>query len=432
MKKTVLFSVFLVVAVAMTSCLRSDDLEILRHPIHVTGTVEPQYGIPVVSGELNINDLLSSLSATYQGMITSDPVVTVEYDTAYSDTIRGAIEYTNMGKGVIKGSKGDIWYSKDTTIVDTIDIDFFNDVDYRGQIDIEHIWLNLGVRAYGICSEIVRPHVRARFENLTISYDDHDGNRKSFTNFSVGRIDIDDITDGLQRQFDSIDISDIVNDMPRRIFTTYRMKFRVNEALLDENMANMTYSELLDTIRMTRFIYAADLKVTMPLSVQFNDLNFTYNLDLGSGLSSVNLDSILASISQGVNVDIEKMRFRLSLDNGIPLDMVLNASMLNANGDSIIGLFKDVPIASANVGPSSDNPAILVAIGDRNTSAETVLNNNDIDKLNQARYIKVDLKTDSNNKHVSIRRSDFLKLKGYIIVKPSVNVDIPVIDNGIF
>ena len=185
MKKSTLFIAVLLVCGALSSCLRSDDLEVLRHPINVTGSISPQYGIPVASGEMNINDLLSNLSSEYQGLITDDNVITLDYEAHMSDTILAFSQIPNFMGNVAPARNyakdGTTWYSKDTTIIDTIDIDFFTDVaDLSGQIDMEHIWLNLAVRAYGECPESIRPYVRATFDNLAIKYEDHNGTLKTF------------------------------------------------------------------------------------------------------------------------------------------------------------------------------------------------------------------------------------------------------------
>ena len=140
MKKITLFASILLFLGMLTSCLRSDDWELLRHPIHVTGSANPQYGIPVVTGELNINDLMSSFSADYAGMITDDEIVTIEYQIDLRDTILALSEISLKGNKPappeINNDEPKFWIPKDTTLVDTIDIDFFNDVDYVGQINI--------------------------------------------------------------------------------------------------------------------------------------------------------------------------------------------------------------------------------------------------------------------------------------------------------
>lgn len=433
MKKTLLF-LALAASVTFSSCLRSDDLEILRHPIHVTGSVSPEFGIPVASGELNINDLLSHLSSNYQGLITDDDVITVEYNTELSDTIYAFSQIPNIGsKGgfeIEDAKDGLVWYSKDTVITDTVDIDFFDDVNFNGSVNMEHIWVDLAVRAYGECPESIRPHVRGTFQDLDVKYEDHGGTVHTFTDFTVSPIVINDITDGFERHFDSVDVAPIANDMPRRLILSYRLRFSVSDQFINENIANLYMGQVLDSVRMSKLIYTADINVTMPLSVQFNNLTFSFDtIDLGDGLSSVNLDSIIASISSGLSVDIDKSLIRLVLNNGIPMEFTLSAEMQDGAGNKLIELVDGATIASSYVALGTDGR--YRATGDRQTVVESVLSNSDIDKLSRARNMKVVLRTDSDNKHVVIRRTDFLRLKAYLQTNPTVHIDIPVTDGGI-
>lgn len=443
MRKIMLFAAVLFAAGAMTSCLRSDDWEMLRHPIHVTGEANPRYGIPVATGEMNINDLLSSFSGDYSGMITSDEIITVKYDTSLSDTIKALSNFSLKSTPKIPALKGGepkgMWVSKDTTMIDTIDIDFFNDVDLAGQIDIEHIWLTLAVGAYGRSGseDLIRPYVRARFLNLRISYEDHNGNLKTFSGMPSANVQINDIFEGFNKHFDSVDVASIVNDMPRRIFTSYTFRFQVNTDLVTSNIMTMPYAEILDSVQMTELIYSADLNVSLPLSVEFHNLRYSFDVDLGDGLSSVNLDSIIHEISSDINFDIDSARFRLTLYNGIPLNLTLDAAMQDENGNNLVRLFNNQTIHSANLASNPANPSQYIAISEKETTLETRLTSADIDKLDRAKKMKVTIRIDSQNittgnyLHVCIRRSDYLRLKGFLIINPSLNVDIPLTNSGI-
>ena len=89
MKKRVFFATVVALAcTSLTSCIKSDDLNMLRHPITVTGEMNPTFGIPVGNGEMNMNDLLTSLSSNYNGMISdTGEVITVRYSMSSNDTV---------------------------------------------------------------------------------------------------------------------------------------------------------------------------------------------------------------------------------------------------------------------------------------------------------------------------------------------------------
>ncbi|MBR1766688.1 MAG: hypothetical protein IJ745_06595 [Bacteroidales bacterium] len=437
MKKNRIFVLIVAAVGLLSSCLRSDDLELLRHPIHVTGSVNPEYGVPVAYGEMNINDILSRLSEQYQGIITDDEVITVQYQATGSDTIYALSNMPSFSSApVIRqhhvGAKDEpIWYYKDTIVMDTIDVDFFNDVQLNGGIDISHIWLTLGVSAYGDLWDTLVPYIHAQFDNLSISYDDHDGVRKTFSGLSVDPVVINDITDGFERHFDSVDIARIINDMPRRVYATYRLRFQVSSDVQNSDISSLPFNQVLDSVRMTRFIYSADINLNMPLSVKFNDLSFSYNLDLGDGLAEVDLNSIGQNVSEGLSIDVDSSLLRMTLDNGIPLEMTLDAILKDANGRDLKTLFSNELVKAPVLMANPNNPLDTVAFGSSRSILETHLDADDLQLLSQAKTIKVNLKINSRNTHVSIRRDDFLKIKVFLRVHPSVAVDISLTDDGL-
>lgn len=433
MKRKTFFLTIVLVCAALASCLRSDDLEILRHPIHVTGSLNPQYGIPVATGEMNINDILSHLSAEYQGLLVEDEeVVTIAYETMMSDTIYAFSQIPDVAPMPRNTTKdGSMWFSKDTVITDTIDIDFFNDVEFSGQLNIEHIWLDLAVTAYGQCPESVRPYVKASFDNLVVSYDDHNGVHKPFNAVSVNPIEITDINEGFSHEFQQVDVADMANDMPRRIYTSYRMRFSVSSEFIASAISSMYFGEILDSLRMSKLIYAADMAVTIPMSVQFDNLNYSYDLDLGDGLSSVNLDSIANSIAEGISVDIDTSILRLALDNGIPMEFTLGATLVDGNGNNLLEVFNNRTIASAATVPDPQDNNRFMAGESVRTVVEKKLTADELALLDDAKSLHLTLRIDTQNKHVTIRRSDFLKIKAYLQVRPTVDIDIAVTDNGI-
>ena len=81
--------------------------------------------------------------------------------------------------------------------------------------------------------------------------------------------------------------------------------------------------------------------------------------------------------------------------------------------------------------PDPATPTHYMATSGVKTTLEAKLDQKDLDKLNKARNLKVILTTDTNNKHVTIRREDFLKIKAYLQLHPVVDIDVTVSENGI-
>lgn len=437
MKKTILFTVVLAFVGMMTSCLRDDDWNILKHPIHVTGTVDPTWGVPIASGEMNMNDLLSHLSSEYQGVIDPDSnVITVTYDMSASDTIWAFSAISK--KGSPKGSsspKGNI-YTKDSVILDTINIDLFSNVNSLDSISVAHAWLDLTVRAFSdYCSEMVRRNTTVLFDSLEIWYNDKAGNLKQFNPTEIDlqsfSVLVTDIREGFYHSFPTIDVAAILNDLPTRLITKYHLKFNVSDSIISQNIFSMSLPQILDSLRMTKFIYAADLDLQIPLSLQVKNMQTTFDLDLGAGLSSLNLDSIVKTLDEGISVEITNSKFTLNLENGIPLNLLLTARFFDANGVLKLTVFNNAQVPSSNVAQVPGDPLSWYATTPTQKTLSSQLNKNDLDKIKDAKTLQLTLTIDSNNKHVLLDRDDNLKVQAYMLVHPTANIDITITENGL-
>ncbi len=441
MKKTLLFAALLALAGVFTSCIRDDDWEMLKHPIHVTGSINPYWGVPVAYGQLNMNDILTHFSGNYQGYIDpNNDTITVVYNTNASNTIYAFSAFMKGTKApTLKGNPGAkaMLYTRDSVFVDTIDIDFFNDVNSLDSINIAHFMVDLKVSAKAIfrsetSANLVAPHVHAVFDSLEIWYDSHDDVHKKFDpadmNLDTVRVMVNDIREGFKLNFTTVDMADVANDMPKRIYARYHFKLNVSDSIISQNIADMPIGQILDSLQATQLSYSGDLHVEMPLNIEVENMHYNFDLDMGEGLNTVNLDSILQNISEGIAVNIDDSKFRLILDNGIPLNLTLSASAYDENGLYLWTAFTNELIPSANLAQDPLDPITWYAVSPSHKELMVELDQNDIEALNKATTLRVSLMVGSNNKHVAVKKDDYLKLKAYIQIHPTVDFDIDVND----
>ena len=441
MKKTVIFATLLTMLGVMSSCIRDDDWELFKHPIHVQGSVDPHWGIPVAYGEMNFSDLLSRLSAQYNGYVNPDSnIITVEYQGHASDTIYASSFVSGLKAPRPSASKSGTYFTKDSVIVDTVYVDFFDDVNSLEGLYLSHVWLDLKVRAWGDCPAMVAPYVKVQFDSLEVWYDDHYDAHKKFTSTDIDldtvKIIVDDVRQGFYKDFPTIDMARVVNDLPKRVYARYHMKVQVSNDIITQNIASMPISDILDSLSMTKFIYEGDLAIEMPLEVRMDDLFYTFDVDLGEGLSGVNLDSIFRSVSDGLSVDVGESKFRMKLDNGIPLNLTLTAKAYEGDPSVPSNLrwiaFNNETIASAELGAIPGDPIIKQAVSPKTTMLEVDLDSADIEALKKCTKMRVSIMVaTTNHEHVAIKRNDFLKLSAFIQVHPTAKIDIVVTENGI-
>ena len=444
MKRKLIFAVLVACVGVMTSCMRDEDWDLFNHPIHVSGTVDPYLGVPVAYGELNMNDIISSLSSEYSGYFNPDSVLmTIEYDTLVSDTIH-AINLIPLpplpptppvpaGKGM-KSADTNYW-SKDTVIVDTLDYDFFSNVNSLDGINVAHVWVDLNVGVWGDCPSSVAEHMNARFDSLKIFYIDHNDSLKQFTNSNLDNlaVDITDIRTGFRESFERVDVQSILNDRPKKIIAKYHFRLNIEKDFINESITNMMLGQIvgLDSLQMTKLVYSAEMKLQMPMQIRVDNMNYTFNVDLGDGLSSVNLDSIIKLIDQGIDIEVLDTKLRLKVENNIPIDMVLSAALIDEEGYTLSVVFFNEAIPAANISPVPEEPTIYYSSSPTVKELVKKFTASEIKKIPQAKKMRVNLLVGSNNKHVQIRRNDMLKLKAYLQVHPVADFDIEVSNNGL-
>lgn len=448
-KKMPIVAAALMLTAAVTSCIKDDDLEIFKNPFRVQGEIDPYYGFPIAYGELNFNDIISRLSSDYTGYLdTTTNLLTVRY---HAETEGSIVPLSLQGvyatprsasrpSPALLGSKDadPVWYSIDTMFRDTIDIDIFDNADiqkiveYRDSISISHLWLNLSAAVKGrYASESIKDmfneYVNATFDSLTVKYVDYDGNTQDFLDFSSNPIVISDITTGAQKHFDSIDVAPIINAFPKRLITTFRMRLKASSEIVSSNIQNVHFVEALDSLRMTHFDYSGALDVAVPFNLRVNHLHFSYDLDVDG--SRANLDSLISSISEDLEADINDARIIFACTNGIPLEFMLNATFLAEDESPLfdIKLDKepgDTAINAPNIVPTEPGSEVCMVESPVLSRLIATISNDEVNMLKQARKIRVSFRFGTaQQRHVVLSRNDFLRLKLYLQIHPKVSFD---------
>ena len=452
MRKQLLFVAVLSVAALFASC-RKDDID-PRKPFRVQGEVDPGFSLPVIgSGQLNLNDLLTTFDGTFSGMILEDDVITFHYDTSVSQRI-------NVGSG-FKGErhtyKGRTFTKDATTIsVDTlisyeIPMDFFEKVsDIDAQI--AHLWMNLDVYVRGGCPENVEADLR---ENATISLNRL--NIRYLTPNSTDTVDFDDnaslsdslvihdIIEGGSVKFSNVNLASIINDRPSKLFASFHMNINVKNSYADSILAHPDqidkFSAMLDSLKMTWLQYDADLSVDLPFEIKINTMTYDYNIDVSqvssAGGDTMSIQEVVDRIKDnlhkaGVDLILDSLnRFVFEFENGIPLNIRLNAAFVDADGQVLDTLFSNGMIASAVTSPVAGNPGVSEATSPSMSRIYVPLNTDNLDALFNASQLKLTLglSTGGSDKN-SIKRSDYLKLKMKLQLHPKLSLDIPLYGNN--
>lgn len=437
-QKCMLMAIVAVGALTTVSCLRDDDLEILRHPIHIEGTISPNYAVPLASGQMSFNDLLENLSSDFTGNIeANNEVLTVKWDGVYSDTIYPLSSYT--GKSTPRPTPKDetYLYEKDTIISQSIPIPLFDNADLEqlanSSLAIKELWVNLTVAARGEPANVME-HITASYSDLLVTYIDRDGITRQFDPLtSVTEVEIENLRDGLHRDYDSINLASIVNSYPRQIDVSFNLKVKVRSSILYIGWESYSFAQMLDTLQMTRLIYSIGANVRVPFDINMGHFSYVYDLDLGEeGTSGFNLDSIVSQIHDSLHVDVDSLKLMLDFYNHIPIDLSVDAQMLDADGHLLSHLFNDRTIRSSKLHEMQPPyTGSFRAYDTTHTRVPVLLKEQDIDNLKRARTLRLKVGLYSNDHFVVIRRDDYLRIRASLQAAVAANFNIPVVENGL-
>ena len=452
MKKTSLLALVLMLTL-FSSCVRDEDLELLRHPIHVQGDLDPYLGVPIAYGQMNLSEVLEMLSSQYDGYLKPDTdIVIIQFDTSVSDIIRATSSGSgskgsshkggNLAKGPIGTKDGTYLNFIDTVKEYSVNITLFDDARLQnivpGNMDISHLYMNLDVMYQGHCQpgweDTIQNNVIAVADSLVIKYTDHNYQTHVFTGMpAIPPITINDVLNSQSINFTNVDLAPIINSLPRKITASFRFKFMVKDSWIVNNALNPNFSQMMDTIKMTYLEYDADLKVEFPFEIHIGLLPYNFDINLGDGLSTVNFDQFLSNLGENIDAELEDSYLNLAFDNGIPFDFMLSADMLDSNGAELFEIVNLDTIKSAPIAPiPGDISGTYESVGTTRTIVRALLNSEKLELLKHGRTIRMGLAMSTGANRVAVQRSNSLKVKASIQVHPSASFDIPLTNDGVF
>ena len=449
MKRLLLVAMAAVLAATSLSCIREEDREIFRHPVHLQGSISPNFGVPIGFGEMTLNDLFTSLDDTYTGLIVPDEdILTIYYEANLSDTLlvdyyiskqgRGAKHGTPQPKDAFGEDETSIW--ADTVMRFYVDIDMFSKVDLDAMaehdLSIGHLWLNLASSFNSDSPEAhrqdIQEHASLEFNDLSIEYTDRVGQTHTFEGFQFQPISFLDLLAGGELRFDDVDLAEIINAMPSRITSVQHMRLYINKDYFHNmDVPHVTsFRELADTLHLTWMSFNADLSVRFPMMIHIGDLPFHYTINFGNALEQVDLQTILEKIDENIEVGLEESSLNLVVENGLPISLAVKGTLVDENGDLLSCIIPLDTIKAAPTAPLPSGNGDHEAVGTTKGKISAVLDYDKLADLNRSKGLRFDLGIATGDGHAAIKKSDMLGLKVYLKVHPTVSVDIPLIGGG--
>ena len=424
-------------ALLAVSCIKNEDWELFRHlyegdcPVRIEGSASPTFGLPIARGEFTVEDIINSLGSEANHYVDpSQEVVTIIYDT----TISNAISSGNKRHGLHKASpaRKDEYtiYSKDTVLSYSLDIDLFDNAgssdNLSYDIELNRALLNIETYLKAQCSSETRHalenYLSATIDNLTITYVDHEGQTHPYNDVSIDPMSLDDILDGSQIEISNVDISPILNSLPRQINASVRITINVSSAILDEDPTSLFFSDFIDLIELERINYTAHISATVPFNLRIGHIAYSDTLDV----DELGLESLRTEMDElrndGIDIELGDTPLKLIVDNGLPLGAVCQLMAIPTNGSWREELIPKSHIAPADMVPSQHIEGSVEAGTATRSTLVANLSKQKIDRLLDADRLIVYIELSTDDRTIVLRKTDHISMKAN--VKTSINAHI--------
>lgn len=450
MKRTILYVALAMLTVGFTSCLKDGDLEIIKNPIHVQGDFEPTFGVPLISGQWNIDDLLKMTNTDYESYLDmSSDVLTFIYDTTISGTVgsspsSSSIHRISHRRAHTRMTKSDEpWLNKDTIMNFNIRLNVYDNESmgtfFDSDFALDSVGLRITLFMQSICNDpevdsILREFATTTIDSLTITYVDPQGYIRHLPAVTMETITLDQLLDGQTVHINGINLAEAVNNRARSINVFYRFRFQISNDIFAGDVTTTPFDKLLNFTDNMTIDYNADLHLSIPLMTRVTNLTFsdTIALETDDNSSSsneddnennINLDSLL---NGGLTLNLDSSFFTLVLDNGLPLNLALSADLLDENNNMLTSLAEQEGVAAAQISPMGVHNVYHATAPTRST-VRILLSKQQLDLFKSAKSIRLSFNLSSaNNQFVAIKRSDLLRIKAKLLARVHAVLDVEI------
>lgn len=424
----------------LCSCVRSEDWEMLRNPLHVSGQIDPYFGFPVASSQLYLEDVIGLLPQASQYIDTNNPgnLITLKFDT----TLLTDIDFSSKKHASRWHSKGTSSHG-DTLIIDTTfsgmqDINFFEDNDLLKKIKLSNVivdWAaNLTLNVSNEFQNLDTNKIKAYISNFKINAIGYDNTVVEIPLSNVGTINVGALLHN-QSQHVSIlndfDLAALATQLteiaPKKIQYSANLRLKVAETFLTDPQ-----EILYDSLKINSISINSDINVTFPINISIGYISHT--IDTVAFSLGNQLDSVITSFEgNGISLDMKEAQVKLKIQNSLPFDAKLGVVILDQSQTPILTVMDTANslLAGAPIVPSTDNPSLYVTSGQSTSEVSINIDYNQLKTLQQGKYVRfivaASTSADANGAQpfVAPRRTDGIGIKMYIKLHPSVMLDIP-------
>lgn len=413
-----------------TSCMKDVD-NLVHNPYWIHGDFNPTLGVPLAYGEMNLADLLSMMKKQPDNFsITYDEhtdLITLGYDSTFHNRI-------SMGEQQAKsrqyGKKG----SRKADAVQTFPFDgimpisLFDDISNlpdSSQLKLQNVFLTLLCNVSADLQDnavdaINRYGVSFNLDRARVFGIDHDGDTIPITD-PIENIPLTGLASGDVipiSLFDNTDVASIINSRISQICYSVVLRLTV-----PDSSVLLTAQFIKDSLGINYFDINSDVSLKFPVSGYINGLG--YSTDLAMHVGEMNTYDITVDTAQLV----------LELENALPVELRLQGYLLDSNDNILCNVFTHAAEDTIPAAKVTFNGATNSYVSTQSTTRTHYIPLNQerfealqhCSKLRLSTYISTSNRDQTNrrlnNAVVTMRGSDKLKARAYLLAQPHLSID---------
>ncbi len=423
----------------MVSCVKESDIDLFKHNVVLEGDFDPAYGVPVATAAVNVSDLLKMVNTNKKLSVIVNPAnnfVSINYTDTIYKTSRTDDPQT---KGRCQRPEA----SEDSIDLCSVPMGCESNIDFVEKLckyggDSVSLSVNGFTFSYSSIIKMFVPDsiangmknvtstltdkIQVLFDSVNISFECKDGFHPTIPMPAPkNRATLAQAIKGFQTELiESFDASSIINRIPQSVKFGARLILRASK----QDLIEYGGVEFLNKFRIDSVQTANIVNAKVPL--QFSCRNVTRHDTIKFNMQQ--LDSILNEISKYASVkDPSCLVFKLG--NGLPLDIAVNAILLDKDKNAISGriMAGDSRVLAAPI-TRAENTNAYISTGITTGELVAPLSDELLKKLHDVEYLVLITGLNSpmdggNRPFVSIRNVDKLDVKSYLTLFSHVHVN---------
>ena len=435
--------ILLAMPLVFCACKKDGDFDELRHNIVIEGDFDPIFGLPIAKMSADINTLLHMADSLYDSDTLSNYVYLDGNDLLaihYTyHTILKMDEWRYSDENDTKAKRKASPKDEDPLIHQYFVIDGDEEIplikyfkllgDHQVSFDSMLVSVATDIKAYSFhtVEQFIDRGVNLSFDSISVTIECRDGYSEEVPVFSNSdTATLSTIVSG--HHFDILNrynFAHLLNHVPKRVYYSTRLDAAIPLSVYMEWGDHYLDSLGIDSLR-------ANVEANFDFPLNFSCRNIAY-VDTFQ-VNPIDISDKLDSVEHYLTIDGEKSYIAFEANNHLPLEMTLNAAILDENMEPIVThIFEgDSTLHAAPIHPL-EGTGLWISDGGSTSSFRIPISIEMLRQLRKMRYISFSVSGSSGTygaQHptIAIQGKDRLDLRAYIVVAPRIHFSQHVLD----